>query len=150
MEQEPEEESEDDDEEEEEEEMRMQRNEEPFPFPVLAPPEEFQNCLSPSAMYDVSMSTYHHHQQRRTTTTTPPNGVVARHVASEPTMRTTGGGGCGNLVRSTVSSPAYSQDSGKSSCQCPVRFCWFKLLVLRKKGDKNRLSFQLLSHYLTI
>ena len=144
MEQEPEEESEDDDEEEEEEEMRMQRNEEPFPFPVLAPPEEFQNCLSPSAMYDVSMSTYHHHQQRRTTTTTPPNGVVARHVASEPIMRTTGCGGGGNLVRSTVSSPAYSQDSGKSACS--VRFCWFKLLVRRKKGAKNRLSFQ----YLTI
>ncbi len=113
----------------------------PFPFPVLAPPEEFQNCLSPSAMYEVSLSTY---QQRGTSS---PRDVVVRHRSTstsamssftsaagfltspskpppppssyspaEQPMRsgqlTSGSNGGSGLVRSTVSSPAYSQDSG--------------------------------------
>lgn len=147
-------EEEDDDEEEMREGVHHVGYGDPFPFPVLAPPEEFQNCLSPSAMYDVSLSTYH--QQR-----TSPNSVTVRHRSTSSTAPLTSsassslgyssssasrtsdkesassrrevsqrsggggavvsggaaqGGGGSSVVRSTVSSPAYSQDSGGHWC----------------------------------
>ncbi len=136
----PEEEEGEQEEESEEEEMRTGGVKgyatDPFPFPVLAPPEEFQNCLSPSAMYEVSLSTY---QQRGKTS---PKDVVVRHRSTSTAMSsacfltspskqppppssyspaeqpmrsgqlTSGSSGGSGLVRSTVSSPAYSQDSG--------------------------------------
>jgi hypothetical protein len=137
----PEEEEGEQEEESEEEEMRTGGVKgyatDHFPFPVLAPPEEFQNCLSPSAMYEVSLSTY---QQQGTSS---PRDVVVRHRSTSTAMTsssssacfltspskppppfyspgepmrsgqlTCGNNGGSGLVRSTVSSPAYSQDSG--------------------------------------
>lgn len=63
-------------------------------FPVLDPPQEFQNCLSPSAIYDMT-SGYESAQVRYMENRFPLN-------YEKP------------VIRASVASPAYSQDSMSS------------------------------------
>ena len=74
-------------------------------FPVLAPPEQFQNCISPSAIYEMSTMTLQTYGSKAT----HQQSVVEKRAAS----------------RNNVASPAYSQDSSitsSSATEKSVRF----------------------------
>ena len=75
--------------------VRFEETEKYELFPVLAPPQEFQNCLSPSAIYDMT-SGYDTSRSSRYVDNSFP-------ISYEK-----------SVIRASVASPAYSQDSMSS------------------------------------
>ena len=80
-------------------------------FPVLAPPEQFQNCISPSAMYEDD----HFTTPGRTFALLAPS---YHHGAGDGGLMNSKAG----MLRAGVASPAYSQDSTSTGTEKSVRF----------------------------